>query len=234
MRKKSQTLAWRRSMSSAKKATEHPQWYSLSAMAAAAVMAAAVAAGATRMSAAEVAVMVVAATVVEDAITDAEAAVASASFLVVAAVVAVVVTEAIGAGLMAYALGAPILIMAISAADLGAVLLGAQKNMVRLVAGTAILLCSIAMARAQQPEGAPSAQQQTCVYAGGSYSEGAEFCITNHAGLKCADGKWSRDTQLDCGETADEQMTPQGEGGKDHVGHMMPDQQMMPDHMMHQ
>src|SRR5262249_30651096 len=139
MRKKSQTLAWRRSMSSTKKATEHPQWYSLSAMVVAAVTvvedAMAVEVGATAVVAAHMAAV---ATVVEDALTGAEGGVALASFLcaAVAAVVAVAVPEAIGAGLMAYAPGAPILIMAISAADLGAVLLGAQKNMVRLVAKT--------------------------------------------------------------------------------------------------
>ena len=110
----------------------------------------------------------------------------------------------------------------------------------RLVAAATMLLCAIATARAQ-PAGAASsepAQQQTCVYASGSYSEGAEFCITGHAGLKCNNGKWSRDAELDCGEAANEQMMPQGQGGEyheDHMGHMMPDQDhMTPDHMMHQ
>jgi hypothetical protein len=77
VRKKSQTLAWQRSTSSTKKATEHLRWCSLSAMAAAAVMAAAVVAGATRMSAAEVATMAAVATAVEDAVTVAVAAGAS-------------------------------------------------------------------------------------------------------------------------------------------------------------
>ena len=36
------------------------------------------------------------------------------------------------------------------------------------------------------------------MFAGGEYSEGAEFCVTSHAALKCEGGKWSRDAQLDC------------------------------------
>jgi hypothetical protein len=93
VRKKSQTLAWRRSTSSTKKATEHPRKYNSLAMAAMAATAAEVTA-------------LVAATVVEVAITAAgamvatvatTAAVASASFLG-AAVAVEVVAEAIGAG----------------------------------------------------------------------------------------------------------------------------------------
>jgi hypothetical protein len=62
---------------------------------------------------------------------------------------------------------------------------------------------------------------------------GAEFCVTAHAGLRCDDGKWSRDTQLDCSEATDEHHRGQLE--EDHMGHMMPDQdRSMPDHMMHQ
>jgi hypothetical protein len=113
--------------------------------------------------------------------------------------------------------------------------------MMRSVTTTAIILCSIGSASAQQPSatGAPPSQapeQQICVYAGESYSEGAEFCVTSHAGLKCEGGKWSRDTLLDCaGEAANEPMMPQGDGNEDNTSHMMPDQDhMMPDHMMHQ
>jgi hypothetical protein len=48
---------------------------------------------------------------------------------------------------------------------------------------------------------------------------GAEFCVTDYAGLRCENGKWSRDTQLDC---AGENMMRQGGGD----GHMMPDHMM--------
>ena len=75
VRRKSQTLAWQRSMSSTKKvATVHPRWCSLSATAAAAVMAAEVMA-ATGVVAADMGAV---ATAAEAAITDAVAAVASA------------------------------------------------------------------------------------------------------------------------------------------------------------
>jgi hypothetical protein len=102
------------------------------------------------------------------------------------------------------------------------------KNMMRLATTAAMVLCSIATANAQEPTAGPASQrseQQTCVFAGESYSEGAEFCVTGHAGLQCENGKWSRDTQLDCaGEN-----TMMHQGGDD--GHMMPDH-MMTDHMM--
>ena len=81
VRRKSQTLAWQRSMSSTKKAAIHLPWWSLSDTAAAAVMAAedAVMVGdAMRVAAVEVAITAAAATVAEAAITVAAAAVASA------------------------------------------------------------------------------------------------------------------------------------------------------------
>ena len=109
-------------------------------------------------------------------------------------------------------------------------------TMLRLVAATAMLLCSIVTSGAQQPNSEPSSQSsqlQTCVFAGENYSHGAEFCVTAHAGLRCDDGKWSRDTQLDCSEATDEHHRGQLE--EDHMGHMMPDQdRSMSDHMMHQ
>jgi hypothetical protein len=98
--------------------------------------------------------------------------------------------------------------------------------MMRLATTAAIALLSTGTAIAQETAAGPAAprsEQQTCVFAGGSYSEGAEFCVTAHAGLKCESGKWSRDTQLDCSE-GDEHMMPQQGGGDDH---------MMPDHTMH-
>jgi hypothetical protein len=80
MRKKSQTLAWQRSTSSTKKgATEHPRWWSLSAMAAAAVMAAEavmVVEDATLVAAAEVVTTDAAVTGAEVATMDAVAAAA--------------------------------------------------------------------------------------------------------------------------------------------------------------
>jgi len=81
VRRKSQTLAWQRSMSSTKKAAIHLPWWSLSDTAAAAVMAAedAVMVGdAMRVAVAEVATMDAAVTAAEVAATAAVAAVASA------------------------------------------------------------------------------------------------------------------------------------------------------------
>jgi len=94
--------------------------------------------------------------------------------------------------------------------------------MIRSAIIPAMVLVSIATASAQEPAGGKESQrpeQQTCVFAGESYSEGAEFCVTDHAGLRCENGKWSRDTQLDC---AGENMMRQGGGD----GHMMPDHMM--------
>jgi pimeloyl-ACP methyl ester carboxylesterase len=119
VRRKSQTLAWRRSTSSTKKvATVHLRWWSLSAMAAAvmAAEAAVMVGGATLVGAAEAAITGVVVTAAEVAVMDAVAAVASASFLVAAAVAAVVAAEAIGAGSMGCEPGALIL-MAISFAN---------------------------------------------------------------------------------------------------------------------
>jgi hypothetical protein len=105
-------------------------------------------------------------------------------------------------------------------------------NMMRFAITAAMVLGSIATASAQEPMGGPGSQrpeQQTCVFAGESYSDGAEFCVTSHDGLQCGNGKWSRDTQLDCGG----QNTMMQQGGDD--GHMMPDHMtghMMQDHMM--
>jgi hypothetical protein len=97
------------------------------------------------------------------------------------------------------------------------------KNMMRLVT-TAAMLWSIAAAGAQEPTGSPSSTttvQQTCVFAGESYSDGAEFCVTSHAGLQCENGKWSRDTQLDCGgeNTMMQGGDHMGAGGDDHMMH---------------
>jgi len=96
--------------------------------------------------------------------------------------------------------------------------------MMRLAAAAVIFLCSIAAVSAQEPTGAPSDQsaQRTCVFAGENYSEGAEFCVASHAGLKCESGKWSRDTQLECGGEVGEQHTMPYHGTDEH---------MMTDHM---
>ena len=98
--------------------------------------------------------------------------------------------------------------------------------MMRLAAAAVIFLCSIAAVSAQEPNGAPSDQsaQRTCVFAGENYSEGAEFCVASHAGLKCESGKWSRDTQLECGGEVGEQHTMPYHGTDEH---------MMTDHMDH-
>jgi hypothetical protein len=110
VRKKYQTLAWQRSMSSTKKATEHPRTYSLSAMAATAATAVE-ATAATVVEVAITAAVATAATVVEVAIT---AAVASA-FSLAAAVAVEVAAEAIGAGSTACGPGA-LMVTAISPA----------------------------------------------------------------------------------------------------------------------
>ena len=106
--------------------------------------------------------------------------------------------------------------------------------MMKLAAPTAIFLSSMATASAQEPTAVPSDRpdQKSCVFAGETYSEGAEICVTSHAGLKCENAKWSRDAQLDCGgefgeqhsmpyHGNDEHMTP---GHMDHMDHMMPPQ----------
>jgi hypothetical protein len=106
--------------------------------------------------------------------------------------------------------------------------------MMRLALTAGMLLWSIATAIAQEPPSSQPREQQTCVFAGESYSEGAEFCVTSHAGLQCENGKWSRDSQLDCsGEVGNERPMPHEGGGDDHTmsNHTMPDH-MTPDHMM--
>jgi hypothetical protein len=103
--------------------------------------------------------------------------------------------------------------------------------MMRLAAASVMLLCSIATADAQEPSVAPSAhlEQRTCVFSGENYSEGAEICIFgSHVGLSCADGKWSRDSQLECGGFRERM--EQYHGGDDH---MMPDHTEHMDHMDH-
>ena len=93
----------------------------------------------------------------------------------------------------------------------------------RVAAAAMMFLCSIATVSAQEPTGAPSDEaQRTCVFAGENYSEGAEFCVASHAGLKCESGKWSRDTQLECGSETGGQRTMSYEGpcNGDHMGHM--------------
>jgi hypothetical protein len=99
-------------------------------------------------------------------------------------------------------------------------------TMMRLAAAAVMFLCSIATVSAQEPTGTPSdrPEQNTCVFAGENYSEGAELCVANHAGLKCESGKWSRDTQLECGGEVGEQYTIPYHGTDEH---------MMPDHMDH-
>ena len=96
--------------------------------------------------------------------------------------------------------------------------------MMRVAAAAMMFLCSIATVSAQEPIGIPSDQpeQKTCVFAGENYSEGAEFCVAGHAGLKCESGKWSRDTQLECGGEVGEQPTMpyHGTSDSDHMGHM--------------
>jgi hypothetical protein len=74
MRKKSRMSAWRRSMSSTRKATKHPHSYNLSAM----VVTAATAVEGTAATAVEGAITAADVTVAGVAITDAEAAVAPA------------------------------------------------------------------------------------------------------------------------------------------------------------
>jgi hypothetical protein len=96
--------------------------------------------------------------------------------------------------------------------------------MTRVAAAAMMFLCSIATVSAQEPTGTPSnqADQKTCVFAGENYSEGAEFCVAGHAGLKCESGKWSRDTQLECGSETGGQRTMSYDGpcDRDHMGHM--------------
>jgi hypothetical protein len=101
----------------------------------------------------------------------------------------------------------------------------------RLAAAATVFLCSIAPVSAQEPKAAPSdrPEQKTCVFAGENYSEGAEFCVAGRAGLKCESGKWSRDTQLDCGGEVGEQHTMPYHGSDEHMipehmDHMMPHQ----------
>ena len=99
---------------------------------------------------------------------------------------------------------------------------------IRLAAIAALAFCSITAATATQE--APKDQadeavdENDCMFAGGEYSEGAEFCVTSHAALKCEGGKWSRDAQLDC--TGGMIPHPGGSGSEP----MTPDQ-MGPDHM---
>lgn len=94
--------------------------------------------------------------------------------------------------------------------------------MMRLIAADVLLLCSIATVSAQEPTGTSDRQEQkTCVFAGENYSDGAEFCVENHVGLKCEGGRWSRDSQLECGGEAGEQHTMPYHGtDHDHMDHM--------------
>ena len=91
----------------------------------------------------------------------------------------------------------------------------------RVAAAAVMFLCSIATVSAQEPTGIPSDQpeQKTCVFAGENYSEGAEFCVAGHAGLKCESGKWSRDTQLECGGEVNT-IPYHGSDDHDHMDHM--------------
>jgi hypothetical protein len=102
----------------------------------------------------------------------------------------------------------------------------------RLAAAATVFLCSIATASAQEPTISPSdrPEQKTCVFAGENYSEGAEVCVfASHAGLRCENGKWSRDTQLECGGGIGELHTMPYHGSDEH---MMPDHTDHMDHMM--
>src|SRR5512135_1219925 len=96
---------------------------------------------------------------------------------------------------------------------------------IRLAAIAALVFCSITAATAEeatqnQPDEASN--DNSCMFAGGDYSEGAEICVTSHAALRCEGGKWSRDPQLDC--TAGMSEMP-------HSPPMMTPDQMGPDHM---
>jgi hypothetical protein len=93
--------------------------------------------------------------------------------------------------------------------------------MMRVVAAAVMFLCSIATVSAQEPTAAPSdrPEQRNCVFADENYSEGAELCVTGRAGLQCEGGKWSRDTQLDCGGEVGEQHM-RSHDNEDHMDHM--------------
>ncbi len=72
---------------------------------------------------------------------------------------------------------------------------------IRLAAIAALVFCSITAATAEeatQNQSDEASDDNSCMFAGGEYSEGAELCVTSHAALKCEGGKWSRDAQLDC------------------------------------
>jgi hypothetical protein len=100
---------------------------------------------------------------------------------------------------------------------------------IRLAAIVALAFCSIPAATAAQEatqDQSNEASDNICMFAGGEYSEGAEFCVTNHAALKCEGGKWSRDAQLDCTTGMSEMPNP----GESESGPRMPNQ-MGPDHM---
>jgi hypothetical protein len=90
--------------------------------------------------------------------------------------------------------------------------------MKRVAAAAVMVLCSIVTVSAQEPTGIPSdrPEQGNCVFAGENYSEGAELCVTGRAGLKCEGGKWSRDTQLECGGEVGEQHTMPYHDNEDH------------------
>jgi hypothetical protein len=101
---------------------------------------------------------------------------------------------------------------------------------IRLAVVAALAFCSMAAAtaaqEATQDQPDEASDDNTCMFAGGEYSEGAEFCVTSHAALKCEGGKWLRDAQLDC---TGEMMLHPGASGS---GPMMMPNQMGPDHMM--
>ena len=102
---------------------------------------------------------------------------------------------------------------------------------IRLAAIAALAFCSIAAATAEeatQNQSDEASDDNTCMFAGGEYSEGAEFCVTSHAALKCEGGKWSRDAQLDCAAGMSEMPHP----GESESGPMMMPNQMGPDQMM--
>jgi hypothetical protein len=105
--------------------------------------------------------------------------------------------------------------------------------MIRLAAITALAFCSITAATAAQDatqnQSDEAGDDNTCMFAGGEYSEGAEFCVTSHAALKCEGGKWSRDAQLDCTAGMSE-MPKSGSRPMMTPDQMGPDQ-MGPDHM---
>jgi len=98
----------------------------------------------------------------------------------------------------------------------------------RVAAAAVMVLCFLPTVSAQEPTATPldRPEQSNCVFAGENYSEGAELCVTSRTGLQCEGGKWSRDTQLDCGGEVGEQRTMRSRDNDDrgNEGHCHMDQ----------